>query len=68
MDVLLREVDDLAQQAEKKLKMDLIVKSNAFRTKAKEKRVEIEEASMQIEKLEKSFRNFEIITDIIKRK
>ena len=52
----LREVDDLAHQAEKKLKMDLIVKSNAFRTKAKEKRVEIEEASKQIEKLEKSFR------------
>ena len=44
VNVLLRAADDLAQQAEKKLKMDLIVKSNAFRTKAKEKRVEIEEA------------------------
>ena len=58
VDVLLREVDDLAHQAEKKLKMDLIVKSNAFRTKAKEKRVEIEEASKQIEKLEKKLQEF----------
>ena len=53
VNVLLRAADDLAQQAEKKLKMDLIVKSNAFRTKAKEKRVEIEEASKQTVKLEK---------------
>lgn len=53
VDVLLREADEFAQQAEKKLKMDLIVKSNAFRSKAKEKRIEIEEASKQIEKLEK---------------
>ena len=58
VDVLLREADDLAQQAEKKLKLDLIVKSNAFRTKAKEKRVEIEEASKQIEKLEKRLKEF----------
>ena len=54
--VLLREADDLAQQAEKKLKMDFLVKSNAFRSKAKEKRMEIEEVSKKIEKLEKKLK------------
>lgn len=52
-DVLLKEADDLAQEAEKKRKMDLLAKSNAFRDKAKGKRKEIEESSKQIETLEK---------------
>ena len=43
-DVLLKEADDLAKEAEKKRKMDLLVKSNAFRDKFKNKKEEIEES------------------------
>ena len=35
IDVLTKEADDLAKQAEKKMKMDLLVKSNAFRETVK---------------------------------
>ena len=38
------------------MKMDLLVKSNAFRSKVKDKRKEIEETSKDIEKLEKTLR------------
>jgi len=36
------------------MKMDLLVKSNAFRSKVKDKRKKIEETSKDIEKLEKT--------------
>ena len=52
-DVLLKEADDLAKEAEKKIKMDLLVKSNAFRDKFKNKKEEIEESKKKkIEKLQ----------------
>ena len=51
-DVLLKEADDLAKEAEKKIKMDLLVKSNAFRDKFKNKKEEIEESNKNIEKLQ----------------
>lgn len=50
----MKEADNLANEAEKKMKMDLLVKSNAFRGKVKEKRKEIEETSKGIRKLEKT--------------
>lgn len=49
-DVLLKEADDLVQEAEKKRKMYLLIKSNAFREKAKGKRNEITKFIKQIEK------------------
>ena len=50
----MKEADDLAQQAEKKMTMDLLVKSNAFRAKVNEKKKEIEETFREIEKMEKT--------------
>ena len=46
--VLTKEADELAKQAEKKMKMVLLVKSNAFREKIKEKRKEVEESDEKI--------------------
>ena len=37
-ETLLKEADDLAQEAEKKVKWDLVTKFSAFREKVKQKR------------------------------
>ena len=54
IDVLTKEADELAKQAEKKMKMDLLVKSNAFREKVKEKRREIEQVEEKIKRTDKN--------------
>ena len=43
-----READQLALHAEKQNKMSMLVKSNALRSKAKEKRVELEAEKQKI--------------------
>ena len=53
IDVLTKEADELAKQAEKKMKMDLLVESNAFREKVKEKRREIEQVEEKIKRADK---------------
>ena len=51
---LLKEADDLAQEAEKKMKWDLVAKSNAFREKARDKQKQVEQTEIQIQSLEKN--------------
>ena len=46
-----READQLALDAEKQNKMSMLVKSNALRSKAKEKRVELEAEKQKIKDL-----------------
>ena len=55
-ETLLKEADDLAQEAEKKMKWDLVTKSNAFREKAKEKKKQVEQTGKEIETLEKTLK------------
>lgn len=51
---LLKEADDLAQEAEKKMKWDLVAKSNAFREKARDKQKQVEQTEIQLQSLEKN--------------
>ena len=52
----LEEADKLATEAETKHKMDLLVKSNAMRSKSREKRKEIENEEKNIDGLPKKLK------------
>ena len=54
-----REVDQLTLDAEKQNKMSMLVKSNALRTKAKEKRVELEAEKQKIKYLKSKLQRTE---------
>ena len=53
---LTKEADELATEAETKHKMDLLVKSNAMRSKSREKRKEIENEEKNIDGLHKKLK------------
>ena len=53
---LTKEADELATEAETKHKMDLLVKSNALRSKSREKRKEIEHEEKNIDGLQKKLK------------
>lgn len=56
VETLLKEADDLPQEAKKKVKWDLVSKSNAFIEKTKEKKKQFEETGKEIEALEKTLK------------
>lgn len=55
---LVAEADDLAKEAEKKNKLNLLVKSNALRAKSQSKRKEVEDEEKNIEQLQKRLKQF----------
>ena len=56
---LVKEADSFAVEAEKKQKMDLLSKSNAFQQKAAEKRKCIADADKRIESLLKKLKSYD---------
>ena len=52
----MQEADDLDQEAEKKVKRNLVPKSNAFREKARKKRKQVEQTGKEIESLQKTLK------------